>query len=75
MPIRAMIAPVTPLQQNCTLVFCAKTRKAAIIDPGGETPRLLKALEDHGLTLEKMGLAAVKPETLPQVLHDGFRDP
>jgi hydroxyacylglutathione hydrolase len=54
MPIRAMIAPVTPLQQNCTLVFCVKTMKAAIIDPGGETPRLLKALADHKLTLEKI---------------------
>ena len=53
-PIRAVIAPVTPLQQNCTIVWCAKTKKAAIIDPGGEAPRLMKALEDHGLTLEKI---------------------
>ncbi|MDP3592916.1 MAG: MBL fold metallo-hydrolase, partial [Phenylobacterium sp.] len=29
-PIRALIAPVTPLQQNCTIVWCAKTLKAAI---------------------------------------------
>ena len=49
-----MIAPVTPLQQNCTIVWCTKTKKAAIIDPGGELPRLLKALEDQGLTLEKI---------------------
>jgi glyoxylase-like metal-dependent hydrolase (beta-lactamase superfamily II) len=53
-PIRAMIAPVTPLQQNCTIVWCVKTNKAAIIDPGGEVPRLLKGLKDHGLTLEKI---------------------
>lgn len=53
-PIRALIAPVTPLQQNCTIVWCAKTRKAAIIDPGGEVPRLLQALKDHDLTLEKI---------------------
>jgi hydroxyacylglutathione hydrolase len=53
-PIQAMIAPVTPLQQNCTIVWCAKTKKAAIIDPGGEVPRLLKALEEQGLTLEKI---------------------
>ncbi len=53
-PIRAIIAPVTPLQQNCTIVWCTKTMKAAIIDPGGEAPRLLKALADHGLTLEKI---------------------
>ena len=53
-PIRAVIAPVTPLQQNCTIVWCAKTNKAAVIDPGGEVPRLLKAIEDQGLTLEKI---------------------
>jgi hydroxyacylglutathione hydrolase len=53
-PIRALIAPVTPLQQNCTIVWCAKTRKAAIIDPGGEVPRLLAALKEHDLTLEKI---------------------
>ena len=33
LPIRALIAPVTPLQQNCTIVWCVKTMKAAIIDP------------------------------------------
>jgi glyoxylase-like metal-dependent hydrolase (beta-lactamase superfamily II) len=54
MPIRAVIAPVTPLQQNCTIVWCAKTLKAAVIDPGGEIPRLMKAIEDQGLTLEKI---------------------
>ncbi|WP_304219106.1 MBL fold metallo-hydrolase [Phenylobacterium aquaticum] len=53
-PIRALIAPVTPLAQNCTIVWCTKTMKAAIIDPGGETPRLMGALKDHGLTLEKI---------------------
>ena len=53
-PIRALIAPVTPLQQNCTIVWCAKTKKAAVIDPGGEIPRLLGAIEAQGLTLEKI---------------------
>lgn len=53
-PIRAVIAPVTPLQQNCTIVWCAKTKKAAVIDPGGEVPRLLGAIEAQGLTLEKI---------------------
>ena len=77
-PIRALIAPVTPLQQNCTIVWCAKTLKAAIIDPGGEVPRLLEALNQHGLTLEKIwithghldhagGTAALKEATGVQV--------
>ncbi len=54
LPIRALIAPVTPLQQNCTIVWCSRTLKAAIIDPGGEVPRLMEALSTHGLTLEKI---------------------
>ena len=49
-----MIAPVTPLQQNCTLVWCATTNRAAVIDPGGEVPRLLEALAELELTLEKI---------------------
>ena len=53
-PIRAVIAPVTPLQQNCTIVWCARTLKAAVIDPGGEVPRLMGGLQQHGLTLEKI---------------------
>ncbi len=54
LPIKALIAPVTPLQQNCTIVWCVKTKKAAVIDPGGEVERLLAAIEDQGLTLEKI---------------------
>jgi len=53
-PIRAMIAPVTALQQNCTIVWCTKTKKAAVIDPGGEVDRLLAAIEGQGLTVEKI---------------------
>ncbi len=73
-PIRAVVAPVTPLQQNCTIVWCVKTKRAAIIDPGGETPRLLEILKDQGLSLEKIwvthghmdhagGVAALKAAT------------
>jgi glyoxylase-like metal-dependent hydrolase (beta-lactamase superfamily II) len=53
-PIRVMIIPVTPLEQNCTLVWCASTLKAALIDPGGEVGRLLKIVAERGLTLEKI---------------------
>ncbi len=51
-PIRAVVAPVTPLQQNCTIVWCQKTRRAAIIDPGGEVPRLLQVLVQQNLVLQ-----------------------
>jgi glyoxylase-like metal-dependent hydrolase (beta-lactamase superfamily II) len=53
-PIKALVVPVTPLQQNCTIVWCTRTMKAAVIDPGGEIPRLLGVIADKGLTLEKI---------------------
>lgn len=52
--IGALVVPVTPLQQNCTLVWCAKTLKTAVIDPGGEVDRLLALVDARGLTLEKI---------------------
>lgn len=52
--MKATIIPVTPLEQNCTLLWCENTKKAALVDPGGDIPLLLKAVEEHGLTLEKL---------------------
>jgi glyoxylase-like metal-dependent hydrolase (beta-lactamase superfamily II) len=54
LPISALVAPVTPLQQNCTLVWCVATKRAAVIDPGGETRRLLQLITERGLELEKI---------------------
>ena len=43
-PIGVAVFPVTPLQQNCTLVWCRATNKAALIDPGGSVDGLLAAV-------------------------------
>lgn len=53
-PLKAVIIPVTPLQQNCTLLWCTKTNKAALSDPGGDLNRLKAAVEEHGVDLEKI---------------------
>ncbi|MDO1558755.1 MBL fold metallo-hydrolase [Brevundimonas sp. 2R-24] len=53
-PVGAFIVPVTPLQQNCTVVWCEATRKAAVIDPGGEIDAILGEIARRGLTLEKI---------------------
>ena len=53
-PIGVFIAPVTPLQQNCTTVWCTRTNKAAIIDPGGSIDSILGEIARRGLTLEKI---------------------
>lgn len=52
--IRALVVPVTPLQQNCTIVWCTKTKDCAVIDPGGDIERLLGVIRDQGLTLKKI---------------------
>ncbi|VVT06579.1 putative metal-binding hydrolase [Sphingomonas sp. EC-HK361] len=53
-PMRAAIVPVTPLQQNCTILWCTATMKAAIVDPGGDIDKVQAALTHHGLTAEKI---------------------
>ncbi|HEY6916492.1 MAG TPA: MBL fold metallo-hydrolase [Allosphingosinicella sp.] len=53
-PLKAAIIPVTPLQQNCTLIWCTKTMKGAFTDPGGDLDRLKAAAEGQGVTVEKL---------------------
>ena len=53
-PIGVFVTPVTPLQQNCTVVWCTTTLKAAVIDPGGGVDAVLAEVERRGLTLEKI---------------------
>lgn len=53
-PLRAAIVPVTPLQQNCTLLWCTETMRGAFVDPGGDLPKLRAAAQQHGVTIEKI---------------------
>jgi hydroxyacylglutathione hydrolase len=53
-PLRAAIIPVTPLQQNCTLLWCTATMRGAFVDPGGDIPRLKAAMAQHKVSVEKI---------------------
>lgn len=53
-PLKAALIPVTPLQQNCTLLWCTATNRGAFVDPGGDLPRLKAAAQQHGVTIEKI---------------------
>ena len=46
--------PVTPFQQNCSIVWCDETLQAAVIDPGGELEVLLTEVKRRGLTLTQI---------------------
>lgn len=52
--MRFRVLPVTPFQQNCSLVWCEATGRGALIDPGGEADRLLDLARTEGVTLERL---------------------
>ena len=55
-PIQIIVIPVTAFQQNCSVIFDRETKAGAVIDPGGDVDRILAALEEHGVKVEKIVL-------------------
>jgi len=53
-PLRAVIVPVTAYQQNCSVVWCTATMRAAVVDPGGDLPRVRDAVAKAGVAVEKI---------------------
>ncbi|RYY61744.1 MAG: MBL fold metallo-hydrolase, partial [Comamonadaceae bacterium] len=54
--LRYFTLPVTPFQQNCSVVYDDATQHAAVIDPGGDLDRLLAEVERRDLKLEQIWL-------------------
>ncbi|MFS8036209.1 MBL fold metallo-hydrolase [Xanthobacter sp. AM11] len=53
-PIQIAIVPVTPFAQNCSILWCTKTMKGAVIDPGGDLDKIRAALAETGVSVEKI---------------------
>ena len=47
--LRYQTLPVTAFQQNCSILWCDSTHEAAVVDPGGDLPRLLQAIGQLGV--------------------------
>lgn len=54
MPLKAAIIPVTPIQQNCALIWDDTTLQALVVDPGGDVPRILEAIASLKLTVQRI---------------------
>jgi glyoxylase-like metal-dependent hydrolase (beta-lactamase superfamily II) len=54
MALQCTIIPVTPYQQNCSIIRCMQSGRAAIVDPGGEAERILDAARRLDATVEKI---------------------
>lgn len=48
------VIPVTPLQQNCSLLWCTRSMLGAVVDPGGETDRIIAAARAQNVTIERI---------------------
>lgn len=48
------VIPVTPFAQNCTLLWCEKSRHGAVVDPGGDVAKILAAIAEEGVTVDKL---------------------
>lgn len=48
------ILAVTPFQQNCSILRCEETRRAAVVDPGGDMERILAVIDELGVQVEKI---------------------
>lgn len=54
MPLKAAIVPVTPFQQNCTLIWDEEKKTGAVVDPGGDIERIEAGIAKTGMTVEKI---------------------
>lgn len=54
--LKAAILPVTPFQQNCSLLWDDATKIGAVVDPGGDVDTIKSAIDEVGAKIEKIVL-------------------
>lgn len=52
--MKYQIVPVTPFEQNASVIWCPDTLEAAVVDPGGDLGKLKRVLTSEGLTLKSI---------------------
>ena len=53
-PLQCGVIPVTPFEQNCSVIWCTRTRRAAVVDPGGDLDRIADFLDRQRLGVDKL---------------------
>lgn len=48
------IIPVTPFQQNCSLLWCEQTMQGAVVDPGGDLELIRATAKQFGVNIVKI---------------------
>jgi hydroxyacylglutathione hydrolase len=52
--LQCRVVPVTRARQNCSIIWCTETRRAAIVDPGGDLDLLRYVLKEEELQVERL---------------------
>lgn len=52
--LKSLIVPVTPFQQNASIIYCSSSKKCAFVDPGGDIDSLLLKAKENNLIPEKI---------------------
>jgi len=52
--LKAAILPVTPFEQNCTVLYDEGRRRGVVIDPGGEVERIAGLVAERGIAIERI---------------------
>jgi hydroxyacylglutathione hydrolase len=52
--LKAAIVPVTPFQQNCMILWQEPGKRGVVVDPGGEVPRILDAIAQLEVRVERI---------------------
>jgi glyoxylase-like metal-dependent hydrolase (beta-lactamase superfamily II) len=54
--LRGAIVPVTPFQQNCTILWDDASKTGMVVDPGGDVDRILEAIDQTGADIQRIVL-------------------
>jgi hydroxyacylglutathione hydrolase len=54
--LQAGIIPVTPFEQNCTILFDQETREGVVVDPGGDVDVILQVITENDVHIKAIWL-------------------
>lgn len=54
MSLKIAIIPVTPFEQNCSVLICDERNEAAIVDPGGDLERIRETIKELNVKVTKI---------------------
>jgi hydroxyacylglutathione hydrolase len=52
--LKAAVLPVTPFQQNCAFLWDEASKEGFVVDPGGDVPRILSAIDQLGIRVVRI---------------------